>query len=353
MSAVIVTRVLIFTIVGLCLWAQPSFAQDRQTVEEKIPRDIIYSAEDKVFTVVVENDIFGSKGTDEYYTSGVRLGYFDINADLPQAAYALDDVIPTFEMNETTSVFYSLGQNIYTPRDITRRTQAPNDRPWAAHLYGAMGLATITDNHMDQVELSLGIVGPAALGEQTQKFVHDYIATDGDDPKGWDNQLDNEPTIGIGWVRRYPQYMTARLGGVSLGVVPYFGATLGNAHTFAQTGFNLRLTPETEKWQDSPARVRPGLPGTGFFELPEKGWSWYLFAGLDGRAVARNIFLDGNTFRQSHSVNKKPFVMDANVGLALTYDQYRLSYTLVNRTREFDGQDDSTVFGAISFGYRF
>jgi len=36
----------------------------------------------------------------------------------------------------------------------------------------------------------------------------------------------------------------------------------------------------------------------------------YLFAFVDGRAVGRDIFLDGNTFTDSHSVTRKTFVGD-------------------------------------------
>ena len=100
-------------------------------------------------------------------------------------------------------------------------------------------------------------------------------------------------------------------------------------------------------------RVRPALPGTGFFEIPEKKWSWSLFGGVEGRLVGRNIFLDGNTFRDSYSVDKNYAVGDANAGVALTYDQMRISYTLVYRTKEFETQDENTVFGALNLGYRF
>jgi hypothetical protein len=34
----------------------------------------------------------------------------------------------------------------------------------------------------------------------------------------------------------------------------------------------------------------------------------YGFVSLDGRAVARDIFLDGNTFTDSHQIDKKYFV---------------------------------------------
>jgi hypothetical protein len=170
---------------------------------------------------------------------------------------------------------------------------------------------------------------------------------------GWDNQLKNEPGLMLGWQRSWPQYMTADVGPFFASVTPYTGATLGNVYTYGDVGLNFRLGPESEKWQDTPVRVRPAMPGTGFFEIPEDKWSWYLFAGAEGRAVAQNIFLDGNTFTDSYSVDKKIFVADLNAGLAITYDQLRISYTGVYRTREFDTQDDPEFFGAISAGYRF
>ena len=58
----------------------------------------------------------------------------------------------------------------------------------------------------------------------------------------------------------------------------------------------------------------------------------HVLAGIDGRAVARNIFLDGNTFRDSRS----------------------LGYTHVLSTREFESQDGARHdFGAFSLSMEF
>lgn len=342
-----------FLVFSFCLFGFAAFAQEKKTIEEKIPAEVLYTPKDKIITLVVENDAFGGRGRDENYTSGVRFSYLDINANMPNIAYQLDDFIPTFEINETTNVFYSIGQNLYTPSNIQQAMANPNDRPWAAHLYGAIGLSTVTDNHTDEVELSLGVVGPLALGEQTQKFVHKYITTDSPEPQGWDNQLKNEPAILLGWQREYTDYKNLDFGDFSLNTSPYYGLTLGNVYTFADTGVSFSFKPNSEYWQDNPVRVKPGLPGTGYYDLPADKWSWYLFSGIEGRAVARNIFLDGNTFRSSPDTDKKHFVADANAGIAFTYNNYRISYTMVYRTKEFDGQDSDTVFGALNFGYRF
>lgn len=331
-----------------------AFAQEEAApppLEKQIPASVINTDENNFMTLTVENDSLG-KGTDQNYTSGVRLTYMDFSVDMPAYAYHMADIMPIFDINKTTSLYYSLGQNLYTPENITSRQQDPDDRPWAAWLYASVGMSTIADNHMDQMEATVGMVGPAALGKQAQKFIHSHI-TDSPSPKGWSNQLENEPGLMLAWQRSWPQAFNADIGPLFLAAAPHVGATVGNVYTYANGGVSLRLGPDSEKWQDLPVQVRPSMPGSGFFEIPRSGWSWYLFAGTDVRAVAHNIFLDGNTFSDSHSVDKKPLVTDLNAGLAITYDQFRIGYTLVYRTKEFDTQTDPQVFGALTAGWRF
>ena len=69
--------------------------------------------------------------------------------------------------------------------------------------------------------------------------------------------------------------------------------------------------------------------------------------------MARNIFLDGNTFVDSHSVDKEPFVGDFQAGISFTFGDARLSYTYIVRTQEFDKQDQPDQFGSFNLSYRF
>jgi hypothetical protein len=241
---------------------------------------------------------------------------------------------------------------MYTPADITKSTLTLNDRPWAGFLYVSMGMATLTDNHTDEVEATVGVVGPASMAEVTQKFIH-QILPNNDEPKGWSHQLKNEPGLMLAWQRGWPMLAKRRINNTLLSFDPYAGGTIGNIRTYGDMGFTIRLSPSDSIWQDTPVRVRPAMPGTGIYEIPRNGWSWSLFTGLEGRAVARDIFLDGNTFANSHSVDKNIVVVDATAGAALTYNNTRLSYTVVYRTREFKTQDRPEVFGALSLGVRF
>ena len=317
------------------------------TYEENLPASV-KNHEAHFWTLTMENDLFGN-GRDENYTNGTRLTYHKKGEAPYFLTRWLADVLPPFEVNKSTTVYYAAGQNLYTPEDITAPNPDPNDRPYAAFLYGSAGFSTLKGNHVDDIELTLGIIGPAALGEEVQSAVHDVINSD--DPEGWDFQLENEPGVMLSWQRRWPGAVGTEVGPFYFRVMPHAGATVGNVYTYGAGGLTLQLTPKQNRWQSQPLRVRPAIPGSGQFEPATPGWS--LFVGTEGRAVVRDITLDGNTFTSSRSVDKKHFVADISGGVSLTYGNMRASYTLNWRSKEFNGQDDSSLFGAISVGWRF
>lgn len=325
-------------------------AEDQDvTLKDRVPKELLNSDTD-FLTFTIENDNFGN-GSDKNYTSGVRLTYFDYGAKPAGFADILDRYVPTFKINETTSTYYSFGQNLYTPENIQARTPDPNDRPYAAFLYVSAGLTSLTDNHVDDLEATIGIVGPWALGEQTQKFIHKVL--EADDPSGWNHQLRNEPGLILSWQRQWPESYTVDIDGLTFRAAPHTGVTLGNVYTYGSGGLSFQLTPAQYKWQSNPLRVRPAIPGSGYFSVPENQFAWSLFAGVEGRAVGHNIFLDGNTFQDSPSVDKKYLIADANAGVSFTYGKAQLSYTINWRSKEFKGQKDPSIFGAVSLGYRF
>lgn len=344
----------LFILPFFCIFSVTGFAQE-PTAKDNAIHHVRNAREKNFISLSVENDVLGG-GTDQYYTSGVRLTYFNVNTPVPPVVDEMADAIPSFDLNETTSTFFTLGQNIYTPENIEVSANQDDDRPWAAFLYGSVGLATLEDNHIDELEVTLGVVGPEALGEQSQKFIHEHI-TDSPTPRGWKNQLDFEPGLIVSAQRRWPRFyryeFDTALGDYRFQIEPNVNVSLGNIYTYAGGGFAFSFGPDVEIIQDKPPRVRPAMPGSGYFETPEEGWGWLIFAGLDGRAVARDIFLDGNTFKESHSVDKKYFVGDASAGIAFTYDQYRLSYSINARSKEFNGQEDPSVFGSLTLSTRF
>jgi hypothetical protein len=312
-----------------------------------LPVPALAAEEAGTLSLIFENDLFYD--TDRNYTNGVRAAWLSGPESTPDWLLRAARWFPLFPKGGTVRTSYALGQNMYTPENIELENPPGDDRPYAGWLYGSAGVIAETGRRLDQLELSLGVVGPASLAEQTQKRVHEI--TGSPKPRGWDTQLENEPAFVLTYQRSWRGFVSDTVSGFAFDVTPHAGGALGNVFTYANGGLTLRVGRRLPV-DYGPPRIQPSLPGSGFF-VPQERLGWYLFAGVDGRAVARNIFLDGNTFRDSRSVDKEPLVGDLQFGAALTWRNLRLSYTHVLRTREFETQDDTDDFGALSLSVRF
>ncbi|MCP1335556.1 lipid A deacylase LpxR family protein [Futiania mangrovi] len=307
----------------------------------------VRAGENGTLSFVLENDLFYD--ADRHYTNGVRATWLSPRRERSSLAVRAARLFPLFPLSGAVRTEYAVGQNMYTPTDITLANPPLDDRPYAGWTYASVGLVAETGRRLDQLSLSLGIVGPASLADETQRIVHEI--TGADTPRGWHTQLRNEPAVLLAYQRSWRGYVSDTFHGLGVDVTPHLGVALGNVFTYANGGLTVRFG-ERLPLDYGPPRIQPSLPGSGFF-IPSGGFSWYLFAGVEGRAVARNIFLDGNTFRDSRSVDRKVLVGDLQYGLAVMWDGVRLAYTHVMRTKEFDGQDTPTDFGAFSVSVAF
>ena len=299
------------------------------------------------FTATAENDLFGG-GTDRYYSNGVLFSYRSPSADLPGPIAWIDRQLDAGFGLGRTRWGLSFGQNLYTPQDKYINPPNPRDRPYAAHLYTTLTLDRTTTATQTIAELQLGVIGPSALGEEVQNNYHRLINVRRLD--GWDSQLKDELTVNVLLERRW-RVATGSVLGLDTEVIPSAVATAGNAAIYAGVGGTARIGQGLDAdW--GPPRIRPAVAGSAFFQ-PSTPFGWYAFAGLDGRYVARDIFLDGNTFRSSRSVSKRPFVGEARIGAAVFWRSTRIAYTQVVRSEEFYGQKGTQTFGSLSASFRF
>jgi lipid A 3-O-deacylase len=313
------------------------------------------------FGGVEENDsiLFNS---DKYYTQGLLLTYlgpdvgvdsawmapFDALADLgPFDAAGAGQVSRRYEV--------LLGQSIFTPKDTARENPPAEDRPYAGWLYGGVGLIQDTDRRqLDHLELLLGVVGPDAFGKTTQNDWHQFIGVE--KTRGWDEQLENEPGLVLSYERKWR--LLQPLGdGFAVDAIPELGLTVGNVFDYVAAGGMIRFGKNLEA-DYGPTRIRPALSGTSYFnsDYLEAGdpFGFYFFVGAQGRAVARNLFLDGNTFEDSRSVDSNPFVGDLSGGLSLFWgDAVKLDAVATYRTKEFDHQDEASKFAGFNLTLGF
>lgn len=307
-----------------------------------------------VFTMYLENDAF--TGTDQHYTNGLKFSWLSADlVDWGQTAWRkrLVAALPFINRPDgQKNLGFALGQNIYTPRDITATNPDPTDRPYAGWSYGELAFVSKTPAVSDTLSMQLGIVGPHSLAEDSQRLVHQW--TGNARPRGWDYQLRDEIGVNLVFERRWRLYGRALVEKIGIDLVPHAGVSLGNVQTYANAGgtvrFGYRLPSDF-----GVQLARPGsVGGTPADDLDprvalDRNFSIFLFGAADGRAIARDIFLDGNTFRSSRSVTKETLVADLSAGVGLIAGPWQLTYTQVWRTREFTAERGRyNNFGSIT-----
>ncbi len=300
-----------------------------------------------IITISLENDIFADE--DNNYTNGVRLSYLSPEDKIPYWLDKTANLIPIIDTSGNKRYGFEIGQNIFTPDDISLLNPPASDQPYAGWLYASSTLISDNDDTLDTFQLTLGIVGPSSLADETQDAVHRWISYQR--PQGWDNQLKDEPGIILSYNRKYRNVFEMSPFGMGFDVTPSAGFNLGNIYTNADVGLMGRFGQDLPS-DYGPPLISPSISGSQFF-VPNRDFGWYLFGGVGGRAVARNIFLDGSTFQDSASVDKEIFVGEAQMGLALTFGDTRVSYTHVLRTRQFETQQNPDEYGAITVSVRF
>jgi len=303
------------------------------------------------FSVQYENDLFVNK--DHYYTSGIQLTMLN-NEEAPTWLKNIAQWTPFYDESiNKRYVQYTFGQKMFTPDNIKIKTLQVDDRPYAGYLYLSANLISHTHHSQNidygnQFEITLGLVGPSALAKETQAFAHSI--SNSPIPQGWQNQLNDEITFGLSYslLSRVIKPISDNL---SYGYNQQVTMRIGNAYTYASLGAMYRLGDNLR--QDlSPPNIHPGFPGLTYFKSTKK-LNWYIFLGFEARLVGRNIFLDGNTFSDSHSVKKKPLIGDIQYGIVFIFDEMRIAISSTSRTKEYTTQKDFTNYGAINFAFYY
>lgn len=340
-------------------------------------------------TARLENDLF--TGTDQNYTSGVALTL--VSQDIPGRlraeclpapvrlhAQLIKIMNPVFwadadNLAYTQNVVIKFGQSMYTPKDFSRTDLISDDRPYAGLLY--IGMAWNRRKHapesdlemLDTREITLGVIGPSSYAEQSQNLVHDMIGADRF--LGWQHQLKNEPAFQLALDRKFREFRGsgAIIPGFSADAIRSLGVRIGNIETSATVGIEGRIgwnlpndfgsypiRPGAENRPPSAASIH-GKSSASVPAASRPHPGVHLFGTLEARLVAHDFSLDGNLFRSSYSVTRRPWVAQAGVGLSaqgiLAGRGVRLAVMRVYRSREFEEQSTNQAYGSIALSIEF
>ncbi len=320
-----------------------------------------------------ENDWFIYSDRD--YTGGLRLAYTTPNyrdwsqVPLVPGAYGqFFNNISLINDDWATVAAAAYAQiNIYTPDDQKINPPNPNDYPYSGWVGMGTDLIRQTSDRRAIFEVNLGLIGPESGAAQLQDSFHSSIGDS--QPAGWDHQLKDEPVLQLTYRQDW------RIPGLTnlnpsvrqtwgYDVIGHGLATVGNGWDYAATGAQVRYGYHLPL-DFGPSRMRLGdvstMPYVPGGTMPSTaGWSLdslsaYVTFGAEGRAIARDITLDGNTWARSASVSKEPLVAEIYGGLTVEYGNFRGSFLVLYETNTFRAQpsNQGQWRGILTLGYSF
>jgi hypothetical protein len=314
-------------VVLACISATPAFATEQRAEPAR-----------SAFSFRWENDTFGN--TDANYTNGISLAFTKTGKGLLGGIWDLGG-----EAAGKRFATYELTQLQFTPVDLELDNPPLTDRPYAGVLYFGISTHLQQEENLHSLKLMLGAAGPASGAEGLQRFTHRVLSYQL--PHGWNTQLNNEPIVNLLYEYRHRYPLISRDAAIGIELIPMAGAFLGNYLIQAETELQLRVGYHLP--DDFGATV---LRGISYLPLPQSektrhAWGFYAFAGGSANLVGRNLTLDGNTFSQSRSVDKRPFLPMAEYGASLWTRWFQTSFSYVMWGKEFYGQQVREDYGSI------
>jgi lipid A 3-O-deacylase len=301
-------------------------------------------------TLRYENDIFG--GTDRFYTDGVSVSLLQAEA---RWVDGFANCLPWGMGTGRRSVGYDFGQMMITPGDKSLVIPDPRDRPYAGILFAGITLHIENANRYHGLKFFTGVVGPWSLAGETQREIHRWVNSE--QSLGWDSQIHNEPIVNFVYEHRRRYTLLGQPRSWSAEALPTATAMLGNVFTQAQIGGQLRWGYNLpDNFGSTLLRGMGHLPSPRPDPDPNSRsptFGIFLHGGVHGSLVLHNITLDGNTWKDSPSVEKNYLVPSAQVGGGISAARVLLDFSYIFRGREFERQDGSTEFGAFTVTYRF
>jgi lipid A 3-O-deacylase len=305
-------------------------------------------------TILEEDDYWAPHNHDRHYTHGIRFSGTsgDVHDPLWLEPFSwFGAVFPEAADASRRYNLIPLGQNIYTPQNYTLVKPDPRDRPYAGWLYGGAGLMQDTPgdsdgiDRFDDLELKLGLVGPGSLAHATQTRFH--LLIDVAPFAGWHAQLHDEPTLDLFYQHKW-RFHGENDAACGWDAIPQWDLRIGNVYDYAGAGGMVRFGRNLRADYGPP---HIDLNTGADYINPSRmtgAWGVYSFLGTEVRAVAHNIFLDGNDFKSSPSVDKYPAVGDLEAGLAVFYEHFRLAYSYIWRSPEFVHQTGGDHYGSLN-----
>ena len=331
---------------------------------QPVSKAVTLSGEPEKYRLEFDNDLF--VGSDNQFSSGWSFQYHSATArdwgrlESPiQQLARLGAHLPGLQNDNLHKRFnLSIGQIIQTPARLSETELIKDDVPYAAVIAVQSTWIAYSDKAFHGVELSLGVVGPAALGEPSQNLGHRLVGVN--EAKGWNNQLNGEPVFNVNYMRKNKFYRGGSSSGLHWDATVDGHAALGTLFTLAAVRLETRIgrnMPGGFTYYPDPighsmiydATLSPASPSESS-----------LYTSVTGSAIAvgHNLLLDGTVFRNSQSIDKEPYVFMLNIGFHYETPDWgaHMDWTFTTDTVETarlnSAEDADNAFGTLMFEWK-
>lgn len=292
----------------------------------------------KEFSFVNDNDLFVSYQKDRYYTNGMFFTYRHLAKN-------------ENELLEKKIYEWQLGHLMFTPSKPTVIDISEHDRPFASYLYGSFGIKKVyKKQQILKGEVQLGMIGPAALGEGLQKFIHDIYGFPS--PIGWKYQIRN--AVGINLNAHYVKNISVDKD--NRNDINFINSLrIGTVFTDISTGVHGRigfktLEPITNSVAFNTSLNNNQTSGVRGIE------SMFYYKGILTYALY-DATIQGSFLNTSSPVTYtlNPFRLDFEMGLLFTANRVNFGYAYHFYTDKMDNLKfaKGNSYGSIRINYQF
>lgn len=299
------------------------------------------------FSLYIENDLFS--GTDDGYSAGesISLLYY-----IPNDSYRFFTLLGNNNINTDLYISFSFDNQIFTPTDILNYNLIPNDRPYASWTYFQYTLHKASEDQLRSLSLKLGLIGPSSGGDFFQKNYHRLMGFN--EVNGWNNQLKDEVGLNLKYVQKW-RFELKNSKNVESTIIPFTSAEFGNIAINAKAGITSRFGWNTSKDFGISSIDLGADPSILAYsqKRSSKSWGFSFNFTLATSAIIRDIFLDGNSYQNSHSVEKEFLVGHLGYGFTLRYKDFTLDFMETASSKQFGLEKHSHRVGSLVLSYIF
>ncbi len=313
----------------LMFFSKSSFSQRTENA-------IYFTDKNSRIVLEIENDLLFN--TDSYYTSGQAISY--TNKKLQKTPAQL--ILNLISKKDIDITGFGFQQRIFTPLSIEYPNAINYDRPYSAYIL--LSNYSVFINAEKKIlfanEIGIGAMGPIALGEQSQTFVHKII--NGPVPVGWDNQLNN--AFLIDYTFRVEKSFFS--GFIAEHLIPYGETRIGTLTDRVKIGIKIRAGNKNKSMIELAKN-----------ECNEKKivWEWIFGANLQG--VFYDATLEGGLFNKDETIvlPKQDIIeqqYQIRMGINFYFKNFSFRYMVNYNSKDF-ANAVIHKYGSANFGYSF